>query len=346
MRNLIFLILTLAANQGLAGTSGTADTLEEGKKAYDYYCYQCHAYAGDASTLATRFLDPVPRDFTRADPDVLTRERMLAAVTDGRASTAMKSFSRVLNPHQREAVVDYVRREFMRGKQAPGRYHTLENGWPEHRQKYSLAYPFAQGRLATDTPPDQLNEEQTIGLEMFLTSCMSCHDQGKVDNEGVIWRARSSSFPRRHYDHRLGPWDAETSATPYRLHDRAPDVSNASADVRLGQIVFLDNCAFCHGADGTGKNWIGSFMEPPAADLTGARLAAWSEAELEKAILLGVPGSTMPAWRGLLDASQLDHLLSYLDAVVLDKGISTSSAEEVDTTEPSPAAEQPKWDKN
>jgi mono/diheme cytochrome c family protein len=35
-----------------------------------------------------------------------------------------------------------------------------------------------------------------------------------------------------------------------------------------GEKLFQANCAFCHGGDGTGKNWIGQFMEPKARDLT------------------------------------------------------------------------------
>jgi len=302
-----------------AGASMAAD-LEAGKKAYDYFCYQCHAYAGTGQTLAARYLAPPPRDFTRADPAVLTRERMLISVAEGRDGTAMESFSRVLNGAQREAVVDYIRAEFMSGKPAPGRYHTPANGWADHEAKYGPAYPFANGEIATDTPVEQLDENQRIGLELFRTSCVSCHDKAKVNDEGMIWRARASSYPRRHYDHRVGPWDAETSATPYQRHDIPPDVSGASTLVQMGQKVFLDNCAFCHGADGTGKNWIGSFMEPPAADLTAPRYTAWPSETLRAVILGGVPGGTMPAWRGLLDENQIDSLLAYLNAIVTGSG--------------------------
>jgi len=325
----------------LTGAAVAAD-LQVGKKAYDYFCYQCHAYAGTGQTLAARYLQPPPRDFTSADPGVLTRERMLTAVTSGRDGTAMESFSRVLDEAQRDAVVDYIRAEFMSGNPAPGRYHTPENGWADHEVKYGPAYPFANGEIATDTPVEQLDDNQRIGLELFRTSCVSCHDKAKVNDEGVIWRARSSSYPRRHYDHRLGPWDAETSATPYQRHDMPPDVNGRSELVQSGQQVFLDNCAFCHGADGTGKNWIGSFMEPPAADLTAPRYAAWAPETLRAAIMSGKPGSTMPAWRGLLDENQLAHLLAYLDEVVIGAGEGPDSPQAAGT-ERAPAPGTPSW---
>ncbi len=338
----ILQLLTLACYL-LTVTFAFASPLTRGKKAYDYFCYQCHAYAGTGKTLAARYLDPPPRDFTNADPSILTRERMLLAVTEGRQSTGMKSFSRVLDEAARESVVDYIRDEFMRGKPSLGRYHTTDNGWPGHHEKYSLAYPFAEGEIATDTPLSRLTDEQRTGLSLFRTSCVACHDRAKVDNTGAIWRARASSYPRRHYDHRQGPVDAETSATPYHKHDKAPDVSSHRSDVQRGQQIFLDNCAFCHAADGTGKNWIGSFTEPPAADLTSARIAGWSEQTLRAVILSGVPGGTMPAWRGILDEEQMELLLAYLVEKVQGSGgeSATDAAQTESTT--ARASGQPRW---
>jgi len=317
----------------------------KGKKAYDYFCYQCHAYAGTGKTLAARYLDPPPRDFTSADPSVLTRERILLAITEGRKSTGMKSFSRVLDDETRESVTDYIRDEFMSGKPALGRYHTTDNGWPRHHEKYSLAYPFAEGEIATDTPLSLLNENQQAGLTLFRTSCVACHDRAKVDNMGVIWRARASSYPRRHYDHRQGPLDAVTSATPYHKHENVPDVSDQRSEIQRGQHIFLDNCAFCHAADGSGKNWIGSFMEPPAADLTSARIAGWSKPTLRAVILSGVPGGTMPAWRGLLDEKQMELLLAYLVEMVQGSdGASATDAAQTKSITVRPT-DRPLWEK-
>ena len=45
------------------------------------------------------------------------------------------------------------------------------------------------------------------------------------------------------------------------------DVALSARELR-GQALFQENCAFCHAADGTGRNWIGSFLQPHPRDLT------------------------------------------------------------------------------
>ena len=156
------------------------DPYAQGRGIYNYRCYFCHGYSGDAKTLTTSFIDPAPRDFTGTDPDDLSRERMINAVKNGKPGTAMHGFDRLLDDNEIQAVVDFVRDEFMLKKKINTRYHTVENGWPDH-QRYQHAYPFATGEIALDTPPENLNREQLQGKELYLTSCISCHDRARVE---------------------------------------------------------------------------------------------------------------------------------------------------------------------
>ena len=93
-RQALRLVLTCIC---LGPAAAASQQQDPGKQLYEFYCYQCHAYAGNANTVAASYLSPRPRDFTRADPDVLTREKMLSALRNGRPGTAMTSFSRVLS---------------------------------------------------------------------------------------------------------------------------------------------------------------------------------------------------------------------------------------------------------
>ncbi len=290
---------------------------ELGRRIYNFRCYYCHGYSGDARTLATSFLTPPPRNFQSTSLDSLSRERMLDAVRQGRAGTAMKSFSNMLSREEEEAVIDFVRKEFMEQGAENTRYHTAENGWPNH-QRYQAAYPFALGTLALDAPDGELTPEQLRGKRLFLTSCISCHDRARVDDEGEVWGKRAVSFPRRHYSHRDDnpppTPDTLSGATPYAQHEIPPALENLTVLEQQGERLFQANCAFCHGADGTGKNWIGTFMEPHARDLTDpVFMSTMSRARLKMTIEEGLPGTSMPAWKSVLKPGEIEAIVAYVN---------------------------------
>lgn len=238
---------------------------------------------------------------------------MLDAVRNGRPGTAMKSFRRFLDEEEIALVVDFIRREFIQNGAQNTRYHTTENGWPNHR-RYQEAYPFALGEVALDTPDRELSNRQLRGKRLFLTSCISCHDRARVMNEGPVWDSRAVSYPRRHYSHRQPQTDAVSGATPYAKHDIAPLINDLTPQQQRGERLFQENCAFCHAADGTGKNWIGRFLEPHPRDLTDPRqMAGMTPERLRKAILEGLPGTGMPAWRAVLEEAEIEALVTYID---------------------------------
>lgn len=282
----------------------------QGRAVYEYYCYQCHAYAGNAATLASTYLEPAPRNFTASDPDVLQREQMIGAVTHGREGTAMVSFSTVLATRDIEAVVDYIRAEFMQGGQSRLRYHTPENGWDDH-QRYADAYPFASGEIALDTDWETLTAAQKKGKRLFMKACISCHDRARVKDEGPVWELRALSYPRRHYDH-TRPYDSITAASPFALHDRPPPTAGLTPQQERGAHLFQENCAFCHAADATGRNWIGSFLEPRPRDLTSPSIRLRDAQSLGEVIREGLPGTSMPAWKYNLDGEEIDDIIAWL----------------------------------
>ena len=47
-----------------------------------------------------------------------------------------------------------------------------------------------------------------------------------------------------------------------------PKLEGLTETEQRGETLFQQNCAFCHAADGTARNWIGSFMEPHPRNLT------------------------------------------------------------------------------
>jgi cytochrome c oxidase cbb3-type subunit III len=79
-----------------------------------------------------------------------------------------------------------------------------------------------------------------------------------------------------------------------------------------GAILFQANCAFCHGADGTGKNWIGQFMEPKARDLTAFTATEMGADRLRQTIREGLPGTSMPAWQHVLQPDEIEAVSAYV----------------------------------
>lgn len=317
------LLAALAAIQfaapAVAAESSKGDGRHEaGRKIYNFRCYFCHGYSGDAKTLAATYLAPKPRDFTQDSEATLSREQMIVSVRDGKAGTAMKGFKGIIPDADIEKVVDFVRVEFMRNKAVNTRYHTVENGWPDH-ERHRLAFPFATGEIALDTPWAKLTEAQRKGKRLFLATCITCHDHARTQDPGPAWGGRPLSYPRNHFD--PGDFnappptkvDAIASASPYALHDVVPSIEGLTPTEKRGETLFQANCAFCHGATGTGRNWIGSFMEPHPRDLTDPNfMGAMTRARLGDAIREGLPNTSMPAWKSVLKDDEIQALIAYI----------------------------------
>lgn len=306
----------------LSAVAASGTQIELGRKIYNFRCYYCHGYSGDARTLAATLVTPKPVDFTSMSPDVLGRERMLHSIQSGRPGTAMMSFSSVLQPHEIVAVTDFIRQEFMTAKRENTRYHTEANGWMNH-ERYAAAYPFTSGEIALDTPWEQLTPQQVEGKKLFMSTCVTCHDRARVNNAEVLWESRPVSYPRNQYSPGDSTpaelaaggksLDAMTSASPYLLHDRPPVIAGLTATERRGEQVFQENCAFCHAADGTARNWIGSFMQPHPRDLTSPQaMSGMTRTRLRTVIHEGLPGTSMPAWKSVLSEQQVDDVIAYV----------------------------------
>ena len=316
MRALLLVLLLLPAFPAGTTTVAAGDSEArhaQGRAIYNFRCYYCHGYSGDARTLSTTFLEPPPRDFTALHGDPPSRAHMLAVVRDGIPGTAMAGFGNILRQEEIAAVVDFVRREFITAKRPNTRYHTAGNGWPNH-ERYRAAYPFATGAIPLDTPDDRLDAVARQGKRLFLSSCISCHDRARVDDEGPLWDTSAVSFPRRNTCCNVPPPDSISGASVYARHDIPPRLDDATPQQRRGEALYQANCAFCHAADGTGRNWIGSFLEPRPRNLTDpAFMASLTPGRLTRLIENGLPGTTMPAWRDVLTAEQIAAIVAYVD---------------------------------
>jgi len=129
-----------------------------GRQVYETHCAVCHGDQGNTAIWARNGLVPAPRNFTtELSRKLLGRERMIQSVTKGRPGTGMMSFANRLRPNEIEAVVDYIRSEFM------------------HVGDLSL---FEAGKLnshADKAMPQGLQGNAKLGRAFFMANCADCH---------------------------------------------------------------------------------------------------------------------------------------------------------------------------
>jgi len=238
---------------------------------------------------------------------------MKDVVTHGKAGTAMMGFAKLLTENDIDSVIAFIQQAFIRGKKENTRYHTAENGWFNH-EKYQDAFPFVSGELAIDDPWEELTDQQKLGKRLYLSSCISCHDHGKVRNTEQIWRSFPLSWPRNGYSHKQRKAiDDLSHASPYAVHEKKSAYTPKNKLQALGEQIFDKNCVFCHAADGSGKNWVGQFLQPQARNFTTQPLQEmFTKETLSQKIANGVNGSAMPAWRYVLNEKQITAIVEYM----------------------------------
>jgi len=232
----------------------------------------------------------------------------------------MMPFSGVLDESDMLEVVRYIRCAFVdaKGEVTHARYHTAANGWPDH-QRYRAAFPFALGQIGLDASWEKLSKAQRLGKRLFLSACITCHDRGRNEAPEPIWEARPLSYPRAGYSHKQPRVDAVSGASPFTVHEHAPRLTRLNASQKHGERLYQDNCAFCHAADGTGRNWIGSFLEPHPRDLTAPELHRYTRAQLVEKVRTGVIGTAMPAWGRVLNDEQISDIVDYVQAAFIKR---------------------------
>ncbi len=189
LAGLIALLAVLPAAAHASGEEGAEDRrlVEHGRAVWNFRCYFCHGYSGDARTLATTFLDPPPRNFQATEPAALPAERIVHAIRNGVPGTSMKPFRGILSDEEIAAVAAFVRTEFLERRDPNTRYHTVENGWPDH-ERYRDAFAFARGDIALDRPDATLSDSERKGKRLFLATCITCHDRARVTRAGPDWQ--------------------------------------------------------------------------------------------------------------------------------------------------------------
>jgi len=143
-------------------TRKTPPVFKSGEEIYKGLCMRCHGEKGDGKGVTYLYLDPAPRDLTKAAFMISKPEdRFLASLKDGVPGTSMPPWERVLTEQQRKDVLDYVFKTFVK----------------EPRQKL-------KERKVPDTNPVAFTPQSVAdGEQIFLQRCTGCHGR-KADGKG------------------------------------------------------------------------------------------------------------------------------------------------------------------
>ncbi|MBI2212549.1 MAG: c-type cytochrome [Acidobacteria bacterium] len=133
------------------------------KEQFAALCARCHGENGNGEGVIYTFLDPRPRDLTKASfMKSKTRERLVASVMNGVPGTSMAPWGRVLGEQGSAALVDYVLATYDKG---------------------SSVKPPANRVVPQTNPVAYTPDSVKRGEEIFLNRCWGCHGK-KADGHG------------------------------------------------------------------------------------------------------------------------------------------------------------------
>ena len=220
----------------------------------------------------------------------------------------MRAFKTILRPAEIEAVGAFVLSEFAHCRLENTRYHTPENGWPDHQQRYGAAYAYV-----SESDPSAASSDE--GLRLYQEACTTCHEKSagselhpthlEAKDHGEL-QAKAGEDHDEHY-------------YPEGDDDGAPALTNLSPAERLGQEIYGRACAHCHGHDGTSRNSVALFLEPHPTDLTTmSATRRMTDEDLRRAIMDGLVGTSMPAFGVMLSPGEIDGLIAYVRHAFFD----------------------------
>lgn len=99
-----------------------------------------------------------------------------------------------------------------------------------------------------------------------------------------------------------------------------PPGSDLKPDASVGERVYAEHCAICHGPDGRGNGPAAPSLQPRPRNFSSGVFklkstppgAPPTAADVRTTIERGMPGTSMPGWRDLLTYAEIDAVTDYL----------------------------------
>lgn len=230
-------------------------------------CFICHGQNGQGTERAPALNDP---QRLKQFDDIWYRD----TITHGRPAKGMPTWGTVLSPQQIDDVVALLA-AWREGQ-------TVTPGIPIEAHLYGALFALRQ--------VDALDAVFHLNAALTQASGPQAREAG---TQAVLDLVTGNDD--------LTGAEAQLSAL---LGVPSAGITLPPGSVEQGQVLFADNCATCHGADGTGgmgRNLRNNKFTQSQGDV-----------ELVTFILTGRPGTSMDGFQGMLTIEQLSHIVALL----------------------------------
>ncbi|MFV2055530.1 MAG: cytochrome c [Thiohalomonadales bacterium] len=292
-----------------------------GRKIYTKNCSVCHGDSGSTAVWARSGLNPPPRDFTAPESaKVLTRERMIKSVTEGRPGTGMMPFTRKLDEKQIAQVVDYIREVFL-GKAkvagnsfSPDAMKVLPQDSNHARMRQGGGMPAMQRPPMAPKPPAEAKSMPSVSRP------------SADPHANMPMMAAPTNNPVPYADPHAGgglpkPMPAAPLPAIVDADMSLPMPGGLIGDTQAGREFFLGNCFTCHGVTGKGNGPRAHFNTPRPRNFTTAEAGRiFNRVRLFDSITNGRVGTVMPSWSKVLTPQQIANVAEFVFQEFISKG--------------------------
>jgi mono/diheme cytochrome c family protein len=305
----LVLAIVLAEPALAAGQAPSPPPRERGKALYLQHCAVCHGADGRAGTPVGRMLEPRPRDF--GDPVEMARvtvDRIYRAIKEGRPGTAMAAWDQVLTEPEIGDVIDHIHSLASPGRPplSPEKL-SLEVGRRIYEKQCAFCHG-ADGRADTEVakvlnpPPRNFSDP----VEMARVDDGRMYSAIKLGREGTAMGGRGEL---------LSPAEIIDVMRFVRTLVRPlpSGMTTERFDVLVGERIYRERCAVCHGEKGNALTPLGLNLVPAPRDFTDAKgMGSVTDKQLTDSIMRGRPGTAMAPWRGVLNRDDVRRVILYI----------------------------------
>lgn len=299
----------------MAKEGGLPESQSLGEKVYTKNCSVCHGDKGNTAFWAKNGLNPPPRDFTSPEAQaVLSRERMIHSVTNGRPGTGMMPFSSRLSAEEIAAVVGYIRFIFM------GIVPDQDTG----------AAPLANVEPKAEVDEVHADTSHGGGIPGVDTPLSAARPESAATDPHQGPHTQMPEMP-------VAPSGMPATGAMPQGHSMTADMSlpipnDLKGDVQWGREFYMKNCFTCHGVKGDGNGPRAYFNIPRPRNFTSeASRSILNRPRIFDSVTKGKVGTVMPAWGKVLSEQEIANVAEFVfQAFIQGKGAGETGAEKQD----------------